>query len=78
MLRHRPQPGDGWAEYARAAIALSLVTTLAAYAIMRTQQWHGHFFNPQGFPNVAPWIAWNTAVSFVTTTDWQFYSGETP
>ncbi|MGA2759463.1 MAG: potassium-transporting ATPase subunit KdpA [Candidatus Cybelea sp.] len=66
----------GWAEYAFAALSLSLVATLAAYAILRTQQWHGHFFNPQGFPNVAPWIAWNTAVSFVTTTDWQFYSGE--
>ncbi|MGB8910342.1 MAG: potassium-transporting ATPase subunit KdpA [Candidatus Cybelea sp.] len=71
-----PEREMGWAEYALAAIALSLVTTLAAYAIMRTQQWHGQFFNPQGFPNVAPWIAWNTAVSFVTTTDWQFYSGE--
>jgi K+-transporting ATPase ATPase A chain len=66
----------GWAEYAFAALALSLVATLTAYAIMRTQQWHGHFFNPQGFGNVDPWIAWNTAVSFVTTTDWQFYSGE--
>src|SRR5579863_8930007 len=66
----------GWPEYTFAALALSLVATLAAYAIMRTQQWHGHFFNPQGFPNVDPWIAWNTAVSFVTTTDWQFYSGE--
>jgi K+-transporting ATPase ATPase A chain len=66
----------GWAEYAFAALALSLVATLAAYAIMRTQQWHGHFFNPQGFGNVDPWIAWNTAVSFVTTTDWQFYAGE--
>jgi K+-transporting ATPase ATPase A chain len=66
----------GWAEYAFAALAFSLIATLAAYAIMRTQQWHGHFFNPQGFGNVTPWIAWNTAVSFVTTTDWQFYSGE--
>jgi K+-transporting ATPase ATPase A chain len=66
----------GWVEYVLAALALSLVATLAAYAIMRTQQWHGHFFNPQGFGNVDPWIAWNTAVSFVTTTDWQFYSGE--
>jgi K+-transporting ATPase ATPase A chain len=71
-----PKREMGWAEYATAAIALSLVTTLAAYAIMRTQQWHGHFFNPQHFPDVDPWIAWNTAVSFVTTTDWQFYSGE--
>jgi potassium-transporting ATPase potassium-binding subunit len=71
-----PKREMGWAEYALAAIVLSLVTTLAAYAIMRTQHWHGHLFNPQGFPNVNPWIAWNTAVSFVTTTDWQFYSGE--
>ncbi|MBV8066718.1 MAG: potassium-transporting ATPase subunit KdpA [Candidatus Eremiobacteraeota bacterium] len=71
-----PEREMGWAEYAIAALVLSLVTTLAAYAIMRTQNWHGHFFNPQGFPNVDPWIAWNTAVSFVTTTDWQFYSGE--
>jgi len=66
----------GWVEYTLAALAFSLVATLVAYAIMRTQQWHGYFFNPQGFPNVDPFIAWNTAVSFVTTTDWQFYSGE--
>jgi potassium-transporting ATPase potassium-binding subunit len=71
-----PEREMGWAEYAVASLALSLITTLVAYAIMRTQQWHGHFFNPQGFGNVDPWIAWNTAVSFVTTTDWQFYSGE--
>src|ERR1700729_1097166 len=66
----------GWTEYAFAALAFSLLTTLAAYAIMRTQAWHGPFFNPQRFPNLDPWIAWNTAVSFVTTTDWQFYAGE--
>jgi len=66
----------GWAEYAVAALVCSLVATLAAYAVMRTQQWHGAWLNPQGFPNVDPWIAWNTAMSFVTTTDWQFYGGE--
>jgi K+-transporting ATPase ATPase A chain len=71
-----PEREMGWPEYAVTGLVFSLVTTLAAYAIMRTQQWHGHFFNPQGFPNVDPWIAWNTAVSFVTTTDWQFYAGE--
>jgi K+-transporting ATPase ATPase A chain len=65
-----------WSEYAAAAIAFSLICTLAAYVILRTQRWDGPVFNPQNFPNVAPWIAWNTAVSFVTTTDWQFYSGE--
>lgn len=71
-----PEYEMGWAEYALAAIAFSLVATLAGYAIMRTQQWHGNFFNPQHFPNVDPWIAWNTAASFITTTDWQFYAGE--
>src|SRR5579883_2838111 len=71
-----PEREMGWAQYTLAALIFSLVTTLAAYAILRTQHWHGHFFNPQGFPNVGPWIAWNTAVSFVTTTDWQFYGGE--
>lgn len=71
-----PEHQMGWGEYAFAAIVFSLVATLASYTIMRTQQWHGAFFNPQHFPNVDPWIAWNTAVSFVTTTDWQFYSGE--
>jgi len=71
-----PEHEMGWTEYAVAALIFSLVTTLAAYAIMRTQQWHGSFFNPQHFPDVDPWITWNTAVSFITTTDWQFYSGE--
>jgi potassium-transporting ATPase potassium-binding subunit len=65
-----------WAEYTVVALVFSLVATLAAYAIMRTQQWHGQLFNPQGFPSVEPWIAWNTAAGFVTTTDWQFYAGE--
>lgn len=71
-----PASEMSWSEYARAALALSLVTGSAAYLVLRTQQWHGSFFNPQHFSNVNPWIAWNTAVSFVTTTDWQFYSGE--
>ncbi len=65
-----------WVEYTLAALTLSLVSIAVAYFILRTQQWHGAFFNPQDFPNVDPWIAWNTAVSFITTTDWQFYSGE--
>jgi potassium-transporting ATPase potassium-binding subunit len=66
----------GWAEYSLAALALTFVSTAFAYVLLRTQQWHGSFFNPQGFANVDPWIAWNTAISFATTTDWQFYSGE--
>jgi K+-transporting ATPase ATPase A chain len=63
-----------WSEYARAAIALSLLGTAVLYAILRTQQWLP--LNPQHFPNLSPDLAWNAAVSFATTTDWQFYSGE--
>ncbi|MGA8473701.1 MAG: potassium-transporting ATPase subunit KdpA [Candidatus Cybelea sp.] len=52
-----PEHEMGWAEYIVAALVFSLVATLTAYSIMRTQQWHGGFFNPQRFPNVDPWIA---------------------
>ncbi len=41
---------------------------------MRTQAWLP--LNPQHFGNVAPDLAWNTAISFLTNTNWQFYSGE--
>jgi K+-transporting ATPase ATPase A chain len=63
-----------WSQYALAAIALSLAGTAVLYAILRTQAWLP--LNPQHFPNLAPDLAWNAAVSFATTTDWQFYSGE--
>jgi K+-transporting ATPase ATPase A chain len=63
-----------WSTYARAAIALSFAGTAALYVILRTQAWLP--LNPQHFANISPDLAWNTAVSFVTTTDWQFYSGE--
>jgi potassium-transporting ATPase potassium-binding subunit len=76
LIRVDPRREMGWPAYALAALALSVVATFAAYAILRTQRWHGSLFNPQHFLGVDPWIAWNTAVSFVTTTDWQFYGGE--
>jgi K+-transporting ATPase ATPase A chain len=63
-----------WQEYARAAVAVTLAGTAALYALLRTQAWLP--LNPQHFGNVTPEIAWNTAISFATTTDWQFYSGE--
>jgi potassium-transporting ATPase potassium-binding subunit len=63
-----------WVEYAKAAVAFTFVTIAALYIILRTQAWLP--FNPQRFPNFSPDLAWNSAVSFVTTTDWQFYSGE--
>jgi K+-transporting ATPase ATPase A chain len=56
-------------------IVFSGVAIGASYLIFRLQ---GHLpFNPQHLPGVTPALAWNTAVSFVTNTNWQAYSGET-
>src|SRR5437763_2995098 len=57
-------------------LIFSLVGMLLLYAFERTQQWHGTLFNPQGLPNVEPQLAFNTASSFTTNTNWQFYTGE--
>jgi potassium-transporting ATPase potassium-binding subunit len=65
-----------WYTYIIALVAFSVVGILVTYLIERTQQWHGSFFNPQGLPNVTPVLAWNTAVSFTTNTNWQNYTGE--
>ncbi|MBL8552187.1 MAG: potassium-transporting ATPase subunit KdpA [Hyphomonadaceae bacterium] len=63
-----------WKEYALAILAFSLVCTLALYGLLRVQ---GALpLNPQAFAGVAPNIAMNTAVSFVTNTNWQAYAGE--
>ncbi len=63
-----------WGKYALSAIALSLAGAVVLYVILRTQAFLP--LNPQHFPNLSPDLAWNAAVSFATTTDWQFYSGE--
>ncbi|HVZ59306.1 MAG TPA: potassium-transporting ATPase subunit KdpA [Terriglobales bacterium] len=64
-----------WTEYAAAMLIFSMVTMLALYAIQRLQ---GHLpFNPQKFTGVMPeHLAFNTAASFTTNTNWQAYSGE--
>lgn len=64
----------GWFGYARAMLAFSLVGWIVLYAILRLQGWLP--LNPQGFAGLAPDLAFNTAVSFVTNTNWQAYSGE--
>ena len=63
-----------WKSYAFAVVAFSLVGFVYLYALLRTQAWLP--LNPQHFGNLAPDLAWNTAVSFLTNTNWQFYSGE--
>ena len=64
----------GWRQYAAAVLVFSLVGALAVYALQRVQAWLP--LNPHGFANVAPDSSFNTAVSFVTNTNWQGYSGE--
>jgi len=66
-----------WFGYLIASLCFSIVGLLLTYFIERTQQWHGSFFNPQNFPNVPSLLAWNTAASFTTNTNWQNYGGET-
>jgi len=63
-----------WYAYMFAVLAFSAVGLAFLYVLLRTQQWLP--LNPQHFPNMAPDLAWNTAVSFMTNTNWQFYSGE--
>jgi K+-transporting ATPase ATPase A chain len=63
-----------WKGYAASLVMFSLVATLALFALMQLQ--HLLPLNPQGFGPVAPNVAMNTALSFVTNTNWQAYSGE--
>ena len=65
----------GWRRYAGAVLAFSLLGVLAVYALQRLQLWLP--FNPQAMANTTPDLAFNTAVSFVTNTNWQAYGGET-
>jgi K+-transporting ATPase ATPase A chain len=64
-----------WTRYAGALLAFSVVSLLVTYAIQRLQQWFP--LNPQGLGNVGGHLAWNTAVSFTTNTNWQSYVPET-
>lgn len=68
-----PDAQQGWAAYARSVLAFSVISVLGLYALLRTQAvlpWSN------GQKPVDPFIAFNTAASFVTNTDWQSYGGE--
>jgi potassium-transporting ATPase potassium-binding subunit len=64
-----------WGEYTIAILWFSVVGMVVLYALERLQGWLP--FNPQGLAGVAPDLAFNTAASFTTNTNWQAYSGET-
>ncbi len=70
-----PRAGHHWTRYAFAVLAVNLAGFLVLYAILRLQRVLP--FNPRGFGPLDPALAFNTAVSFVTNTNWQSYSGET-
>jgi len=64
-----------WTEYGTTMLIFSAVSLILLYLFERLQQWLP--WNPQRFANVSPDLAWNTAVSFTTNTNWQAYTPET-
>ncbi|QDT71832.1 potassium-transporting ATPase subunit KdpA [Lacipirellula limnantheis] len=69
-----PQQEMGWRTYAFAVMAFNLLGIAAVYLLLRLQ---GALpLNPQGLPGTTPDLAFNTAVSFGTNTNWQSYGGE--
>jgi K+-transporting ATPase ATPase A chain len=69
-----PTTEQDWKQYGFAMLLFSVVSCLFTYAILRLQ--HLLPLNPQGFGAVSPDLAFNTAVSFMTNTNWQAYGGE--
>ena len=63
-----------WKEYAVGLLLFNTLGALTVYGLQRLQAWLP--LNPQHFTNLSPDSAFNTAVSFITNTNWQGYSGE--
>jgi K+-transporting ATPase ATPase A chain len=74
LLGIDPKREQDWKQYTISMLCFSLVGLLFTYAILRLQ--HLLPLNPQGFGPVSPDLAFNTAVSFTTNTNWQNYAGE--
>jgi K+-transporting ATPase ATPase A chain len=74
LLRLDPERGQDWKAYARSVILFSLAGWLLLFLILRTQTLHP--FNPENFHSGTWDLSFNTASSFVTNTNWQFYGGE--
>ena len=69
-----PEHEQGWIGYTIAMLLFSLVGLVLTYFILRFQD---HLkLNPQNLPGLSPHLAFNTAASFTTNTNWQFYTGE--
>jgi len=70
-----PAQEMGWLQYALSILLFSGLGVAAVYALQRLQLWLP--LNPQALANVSPDSSMNTAISFVTNTNWQGYAGET-
>jgi len=70
-----PETSWSWRSYALAVLAFGLASTLLLYAILRLQGVLPG--NPMHAPGMPPFLSFNTAVSFITGTNWQAYEGET-
>src|SRR3984957_11223694 len=74
IFRVDPAKEQGWKQYTFAMLIFSLVSCLFTYAILRLQNFLP--LNPQNFPALSEHLAFNTAISFTTNTNWQSYGGE--
>jgi K+-transporting ATPase ATPase A chain len=74
VLRVDPAREHNWKQYTFAMLIFSLVSCLFTYAILRLQEYLP--LNPQKLGALSPHLAFNTAVSFTTNTNWQSYGGE--
>lgn len=69
-----PAQSQNWLGYSMALLAFSAASFASLYAILRLQAYLP--LNPQGFPGLSPHLAFDTAISFVTNTNWQSYAPE--
>nr|WP_294917695.1 potassium-transporting ATPase subunit KdpA [uncultured Neokomagataea sp.] len=71
----KAQTEQSWSQYAFAVIFFKIACFLGVYSLLRLQ---GYLpLNPNGMAGISPDLAYNTAISFLTNTNWQSYSGET-
>jgi potassium-transporting ATPase potassium-binding subunit len=74
VCRIDPKSEQRWRNYVMSLLAYTLVGGLLTYGVLRLQD---HLpGNPNGYPGVAPGLSFNTAISFMTNTNWQNYAGE--
>lgn len=77
IMRVDPAKGQDWKAYAKSLIIFSLAGWLLLYVVLRTQTlWNWTGLNPEHFHSGTWNVTFNTTSSFMTNTNWQYYSGE--